>query len=287
MKYLLIITTVFAVLLSSCGNKKQEKGQQSLLEASKQELAAALEERDQLLCIVKEISVSMDQIKNFENIMAISGTQSLEKPDQRARLLSDMAVVKESLKHRRERLVELESKLQESALYTDDMKGTIKALRNQIDRQTEEIENLRCQLFSANEHINTLNNEVDSLNTTVAIVNDNLDAAQAASARLENELNTCYFVVASKSQLKEHHIIETGFLRKSKLLEGDFDKEFFSIGDKRDLSTLNLQSNKVKIYTNHPGDSYEIGNVDKNKVLTITNPEKFWSLTNYLVIQIE
>lgn len=287
MKYLLIIATVFAVLLSSCCNKTPEKGQQSLLEASKQELATALEERDQLLCIVKEISVSMDQIRNLENIMAIEGTQSLKKTNQHARLLSDMAVVKKSLKYRRERLVELESRLQESALYTDDMKGVIKVLRNQIDRQTEEIENLRCQLLNAKEHINTLNNELDSLNTTVAIANYNLDAAQTASVRLENELNTCYYVVASKSQLKEHHIIETGFLRKSKLLKDDFDKEFFSIGDKRNLSTLDLQSNKVKIYTNHPGDSYEISNIGKNKVLTITNPEKFWSLTNYLVIQTE
>lgn len=275
------------MLISSCSNKEQANGQQSLMEASKQELAAALEERDQLLAIVKEITVSMDQIKHLERIMAVAGSQSLEKPDQRAQLLSDMAAVKEALKQRRNRLVELENRLQESSLYTDDLKSTIEALRNQIDGQSLEIEGFREQLLKANEHINTLNKEVDSLNTTVENVNNSLDEAQATSARLENELNTCYYVVATKSQLKEHHIIETGFLRKSKLLKGDFDNGFFTTGDKRKMDTLDLRSNKVKIFTNHPEDSYIIEEVDKNKILTITNHEKFWSLSNYLVVQIE
>lgn len=287
MKYLVIITTVFAVLLSSCGDNKQSDGGQSLMEASKQELADALKERDQLLGIVKEISVSMDQIKHFENIMTIAGTQALENPDQRTQLLSDMAVVKKTLKHRRDRLVELECRLKESTLYTDELKSVVEAMRKQIDQQNAEIESLRQQLLSASEHISSLTDEVDSLNSTVAIANDNLDAAHAASERLENELNTCYYVVARKSQLKEHHIIETGFLRKSKLLKGDFDREFFTIGDKRTLDTLDLHSNKVKIHTNHPVDSYEIREVDKNMILTITNHEKFWSLTNFLVIQVD
>ncbi|MFG6386377.1 MAG: hypothetical protein K1V80_07910 [Muribaculaceae bacterium] len=287
MKYLIIVASLIAMLISSCSNKEQATGQQSLMEASKQELAAALEERDQLLAIVKEITVSMDQIKHLERIMSVAGSQSLEKPDQRAQLLSDMAAVKEALKQRRNRLVELENRLQESALYTDDLKSTIEALRNQIDGQSLEIEGFREQLLKANEHINTLNKEVDSLNTTVENVNNSLDEAQATSARLENELNTCYYVVATKSQLKEHHIIETGFLRKSKLLKGDFDNGFFTTGDKRKMDTLDLRSNKVKIFTNHPEDSYIIEEVDKNKILTITNHEKFWSLSNYLVVQIE
>ena len=98
-------------------------------------------------------------------------------------------------------------------------------------------------------------------------------------------MNTCYYVIASKSQLKEHQILETGFLRKSKLLKGDFDKGFFVIGDKRNLTSLDLKSKKIKIRTSHPEDSYRIIETEKQKTLTIISPEKFWSLTNYLVIQ--
>lgn len=287
MKLFLIIAIAISMMLSSCGNKDKTQEQTSLLDASKQELATALEERDQLLGLVKEISTSMEQIKHLENIMTISGTKSLENPAQRAHILSDIATVKKTLQSRRDKLIELEGRLQKSSLYTEELKSTIEALRNQIDSQTADIEALRSLLTKANQQITDLSNEVDSLNTTVTTVNQNLSEAEAASLLLENELNTCYYVVAQKSQLKEHHIIETGFLRKSKLLKGDFDKGFFIIGDKRNLSTIDLKSNKVKIYTNHPEDSYEITGQHKNKILTITDPKKFWSLTNYLVVQID
>ena len=158
-------------------------------------------------------------------------------------------------------------------------------LYNQIDTQTREIENLRGQLTMANARIDSLNNAVDSLNTTVATINDNLDMANAASIRLEDELNTCYYIVTSKSELKKHQILETGFLRKSKLLKGDFDKGFFVIGDKRNMHTIELNSDKARVHTNHPEDSYAIRKENNKKILVILDPEKFWSLTNYLVIQ--
>lgn len=287
MKHLLIITVALSMMLTSCGNKEKSQEQQSLLAASRQELATAIEERDQLLSLVKEITTSMDQIKHLENIMTISGTQSFENPARRAQILSDIAAVKDTLQGRREKLAELESRLQKSSLYTDELKGTIEALRRQIDTQTKDIEELRRQLSEADEKISTLSNKVDSLNTTVETVSQNLSEAEATSLRLENELNTCYYVVAPKLQLKEHKIIETGFLKKSKLMKGDFDKGFFIIGDKRNLKTIDLDSNKAKVFTNHPADSYEITEKDKQKTLTILDAERFWSLTNYLVIQID
>ena len=286
MKYLIVSTIIFSALLSSCDNNKQDPTEQlSLMEASRQELATALEERDQLLSLVKEISVSMDQIKHLENVMSVAGANAKENPSQRTRILSDISSLKQTLRQRREQLSQLEAKLEESSLYTDELKGTVKLLYKPIDTQSREIETLRGQLTKANETIDSLNNAVDSLNSTVASINDNLDMAQAASTRLENELNTCYYVIASKSELKKHQILETGFLRKSKLMKGDFDRGFFVAGDKRDLRSLPLYSDKARIHTNHPEGSYKIVENDRQKTLTILDPDKFWSLTNYLVIE--
>lgn len=284
----LIIPIALATILASCSDKGETTGgQQSLMEASKQELVVALQERDQLLKLVKEISISMDQIKHLENIMALTSLQQSENPAQRTQILADIRSLQQALQQRREKLAELEGRLQQSSRYTDELKSTVEVLRSQLNSQTEEIESLRNQLSNATKQISGLNNEVDSLNTTVATAHKDLDAAQTASLQLENELNTCYYVIAPKSQLKEHKIIETGFLRRSKLLKGDFDQGFFVIGDKRNLISINLQSNKVKLHTTHPEGSYEIHDVDSQKTLTILDPDKFWSLTNYLVIQID
>ncbi len=287
MKHPLIITVALSVLLSSCNSKEQPAPQQSLLEASRQELATALEDRDQLLILVKDISISMDKIKHLEKIMTITGSHAVENPSQRKQILADVAIVQKTLQQRREQLAELENRLQQSTLYSDELKSAIAALRNQIDSQYSEIMALRGQLTAAEAKIDSLNTAVDSLNTTVATVNENLDEAQAASIRLTNELNTCYYVVATKSELKAHQILETGFLRKSKLMKGDFDKDFFITGDKRNLQFINLNSDKAKICTSHPEGSYTISENDHEKTLNIIDHEKFWSLTNYLVIQVE
>ena len=276
MRYLLII--VFSALFWACGSKEiAPDGQQSLMEASKQELATALEERDQLLALVKDITVSMDRIKHLENVLTVSGVSPNENSAQRQRMLSDIAAIQQELKQRRDKLAEMEKRFSESSLYSEQLGATLEALRHQVDNQYDEIEGLRDQL--------TLN--VDSLNTAVDSVNQDLDAALAASHRLANELNTCYYVVAPKAQLQDHHIIETRFLRKSRLLKGDFDQGFFVIADKRNLTSIDLNSPKVKLYTNHPEDSYVITETDSTKTLTILDYEKFWSITNYLVIQID
>lgn len=285
MRYFLIINAIFAIFMSSCNDKCRIDEQQTLMETSKQELANALQERDELLSLVKDITTNLNQIKHLENIVTFTESQSSENPAQRSQILSDISKMRKTLQKRREQLSEYESKLQESSKNAGDLNVIVSALRRQLDLQADEMDNLRFQLLNANERISVLNNEVDSLNMTVAEVCGNLDAVQAASIRLENEMNTCYYVIASKRQLKEHQILETGFLRKSKLLKGDFDKGFFVIGDKRNLTSLDLKSKKIKIHTSHPEDSYRIIETEKQKTLTIISPEKFWSLTNYLVIQ--
>lgn len=275
---------VLTSMLFSC-NVNNEKEQQSLAEVTKQELATALNERDQLLSLVKEVSAGLNEIKQLENIMTIAANKQYENPGQKNRILADIASLKKKIQQRKTHLDDLESKLQKSTINGKELQETIKALRTQIDSQMEEIESLRQQLTAANEHIGALNNAVDSLNTTVTTVTGERYAAQEASVKLENKLNACFYVIATKSELKKHNIIESGFLRKTKLMKGDFDKDFFVISDRRTLTTLPLNATKVKVLSSHPENSYELIEENGQKTLKINNPDKFWSLSNYLVIQ--
>ena len=275
---------VLTSMLLSC-NVNNEKEQQSLAEVTKQELATALNERDQLLSLVKEVSAGLNEIKQLENIMTIAANKQYENPGQKTRILADIASLKKKIQQRKTHLDDLESKLQKSTINGKELQETIKALRTQIDSQMEEIESLRQQLTAANEHIGALNNAVDSLNTTVTTVTGERYAAQEASVKLENRLNACFYVIATKSELKKHNIIKSSFLRKTKLMKGDFDKDFFVISDKRTLTTLPLNATKVKVLSSHPENSYELIEENGQKTLKINNPDKFWSLSNYLVIQ--
>ena len=70
-------------------------------------------------------------------------------------------------------------------------------------------------------------------------------------------------------------------------MKGDFDNSFFTLADKRTLMTNDLNSDKAEILTNQPAGSYVISQGNGHKVLRITNPQAFWSLSNYLVIKID
>ena len=288
MKKLAFIAFVATLLLTSCGNDKdrEEKEQaQALAAASQEQLAEAVQDRDQLLSLVNDISSDMSEIKRLENILTVSGTS--ETPNQQDQIHADIAAIQRTLQERRALLEELEKKLKNSNLTTSKLKQTITTLRAQIDSQAAEIEQLKSSLSQANTRIGELNTAVDSLNTTVADVTNAKNEAEQKSEDLANELNTCYYAIGSKSELKSHNIIETGFLRKSKLMKGQFDQKFFTTADKRTLSSIALHSKKAEVLTNHPADSYEIETRGEQKVLVIKNVGKFWSLSNFLVVKID
>ena len=163
----------------------------------------------------------------------------------------------------------------------------IKVLKKQIADQEASIARLTEELRKAHIEIQVLNTAVDSLNVANQTITEEKVAAEEKSEQLVNELNTCYYVIGSKNELKENKIIETGFLRKTKVLEGDYEINYFTKGDKRTLTEIPLHSKKAKIYTKHPEGTYEIVDNDGVKSLLITDPTRFWSLSNFLVIQID
>ena len=288
MKKFLLMSLACLAILSACDKKPEQDvtTEEQLQDATKQELAAAVADRDQLLSLVNEISSGMAEIKRLENILTVSTGVNGETPSQRAQIEDDIAAIQQTLQQRREQLEQLERRLQQSTLNNKNLQQTVETLRAQIDSQSAEIENLRASLDDANRQIGELHSTVDSLHTTVNTVTGERDQAQAETQELANEMNTCYYVVASKKELKEHKIIESGFLRKTKIMRSDFDQSFFVTADRRTLHTIALHSNKAKVLTNHPAGSYQIVEQNGQKVLKITNPDQFWSLSNYLVVEI-
>lgn len=283
----IFITCLSALMLvaTSCGNKEKEQQQQAIADATRAELETAVNDRDQLLELVNEISSGMQEIKNLENILNIPGGN--ETPDQKEQIMADIAAIQQALKERRERLAELDSKFKQSNINNKQLRNTIQNLTAQIDAQAAEISSLQSKLSSAHEQISRLDAKVDSLNTTVGDVMAQRDSIGTQNEKLTNELNTCYYAIGSKDELKANNILESGFLRKTKILEGDFDKNFFTKADKRTLTTINLNSKKAQVMTKQPAESYTITDVDGHKVLNITDPALFWSLSNYLVVKID
>lgn len=293
MKTLPIATMAVAALLAvSCKEKSVQTQAVSTIDStnivtmSREELEATLMTQDTLISLVNDISADMIQLKNIEMIVSSPSGLSGETPSQKQQIANDMQAIKQTLADRRNRLAELESKLKQNSEQNATLLKTIDNLKAQIEQNEVTIQTLTKQLSEAHVQIKNLTVAVDSLNTSVAAEKADKVKAQEEASNLTTELNTCYYAIGSKKELESHNIIQSGFLRKTKIMQGDYQMSYFTAIDKRTSPTIQLYSKKAKVLTNQPKDSYVIKEDEKGmKVLEITNPSRFWAASNYLVIQ--
>ncbi|MCR5197845.1 MAG: hypothetical protein K6D55_03540 [Prevotella sp.] len=102
-------------------------------------------------------------------------------------------------------------------------------------------------------------------------------------------MNTAWFVFGTKDELKKQQIVtKDGLFSKKKILEGNFNKDYFTKIDIRVDKEIKLYSKDAKVLTVHPASSYKLQpDANKQYVLRITDPQSFWSTSKYLVIQVK
>ena len=293
-KIALLSVGMVSVLLMACNGNKTENNEEendssaTALYQTREELEATLATQDSLFALINDISADMAQIKQMEQIVATPGNLTGESQSRKDQIKNDLVAVSQALSQRRQRLAELEKKLKESNGQNGTLLKTIETLKQQISEQEREIGTLKQQLAQANIRIDNLTQEVDSLNVSVATEKQGKEQAQQKANELTTELNTCYYAIGSKKELQANNIIKTGFLRKTKIMQGDFEMSYFTAIDKRNFTQLPLHSKSAKVITNQPTDSYTIREgANGQKTLVITNPGRFWSTSNFLVVQID
>lgn len=276
------------MLIASCNDKKKTSDKTDVFSdlTSIQADDPVFAERDSLIALFNDISGDLLQIKHVESIVTIPGNINNETGKSVPQLRDDLVAIQNALQERRQRLSELEQKLKNSSGKNAQLLQMVNNLKEQMTQNEQTIVSLKEQLAQANTTIAGLNTQIDSLNVSVANVTEEKAIAEQKNTELTNELNRCYYAIGSKDELKKHKLITTGFLRKTKIMQGDYESSYFTTADKRTLTTIHLYSKKAKVLTNQPADTYSITtDANGNKILNIKNPEKFWNTANYLIIQ--
>lgn len=287
MRKSMLFLGALAVILGACsGNEKKLAEDSAEIANLKANYNEASNFNDSLLLLMGDIYTGLDSINQQEGLLYSTGGG--EGVDRREEVRKNLAAIRARLAANKQLLEELQQKAKASGNENSVLNKTIESLKVRIEQQDTKIAELTKQLDDANAKINDLSNQVAEGEKSLAAANEATDAARAETVAAENAANRVYFAIGTNKELKKNGLLEKKFLGKTKVMQGDFNQNYFTAADKRTLSSLPTGAKKVKVITNMPEGSYEIvGGKDENKSIKILDPAKFWSLSPYLIIQVD
>lgn len=276
-----------ALVLASCSGNSQKLAEDSARIAElSADYAEANSFNDSLMLLMGDIYTGLDSINMQEGLLYNMGAG--ESVDRRAEIRQNLANIKARLASNKELLETMEAKLKSSNNQNSVLAKTIEQLKDRITKQDEKIAQLENDLANARIEIDSLNNQVARGREDLAAETAAKEQAQAEAVAAENAANTVYYAIGTNKELKKNGLLEKKFLGQTKVLKGDFNESYFTKADKRSLSVIPTGSKKVKIWTNMPENSYQLDeNADGTKTIKITNPKEFWSMTPFLIIQVD
>lgn len=284
----ILLLSVCVALLSSCGNMGKNDAMKSQNDSLSQVLAQRDAELNGIMEVFNEIQDGFRMINEAESRVDLE-TGAVEGRSNVQKIKDDIVFIMEKLDANRKRIAELEEQLKNSRYASSQLKTTIANLNKELLAKTQQIETLQAELASKNIRIAELDDAIVGLTQHVNDLVAENKAKSATVATQDKALNAAWFVFGTSSELKEQKIVSKKFLQKKKVLESDdFNKEYFTQIDIRTDKQIMLYSPEAELLTSHPVGSYEFQKNEKGQLaLLITNPNKFWSVSRYLVIEVK
>ena len=283
MKKILFIAAVGVALLVSCnGNKSNSNEANSEIDS----LQNLVNEKDlainEMMGALNEIQTGFKEINEAEGRVNML-SQSAEGNSNVENIRETMTFIQETMESQRQKIAELEKKFNASNLNSAKLKEAINGLKLQLEEKSQAIETLTAQLAEKEVQITTLNEHVEALTAENSAVKQQHEETKQVAQKQDAELNTAWYVFGTSKELKEQNI-----LQKGEVLQGNYNKEYFTKIDIRTTRVIPLNSKSAKILTTHPADSYKLMKDSKGEyTLCISENESFWSISKYLVILVK
>ncbi|MDR3308570.1 MAG: hypothetical protein LBS80_01270, partial [Tannerella sp.] len=251
------------------------------------ELTKSAKEMNEMLSILNGIEDDIRIIREAEDFINIEKDAELSG-SRLQQMKNNMELIVETLKKNKAQLAALQKRINKGSAVAATLQKTVDRLTKELSEQSQLVVRLQNDLSRKDEEIEDLSAQVENLNADVKILEGVRETQNELLTEQEQTLNTVYYCCGTKKELKEHHILSGGNLfSKSKMLEGDFDREYFKSIDKRKDTSIPLFASHAIIKTNHSKDTYSYSKgKDGNLTLIINDAEKFWSLSKYLVIEL-
>ena len=292
MKKLVLPLLACAALLASCDGLS---GGKSRLQAENDSLQAVLNQRDaeldEMMGTFNDISEGFREINAAENRVDLQrGAVAEGSLSAKEQIASDIEFIRKQMEENRQQIAKLQEMLKSSRNNSTQLKRAVESLTQELVEKTQRIEELQAELASKNIRIQELDAAVSGLTAEKETLTAENEAKAQTVAAQDKALNAAWFVFGTRKELKDQHILSnTGLFRKGEVMQDEqINKDYFTQIDIRTTKEIKLYSKAADVLTTHPEGSYSLEKDDKGLLtLKINNPNSFWSVSKYLVIQVK
>ena len=279
----LLLYVVALLSLTACN---QKNGSSEMLLAQQADslnriIAQKDNEINDMIGTMNDIEEGFRAINAAEDRVSVA--RQGEGASAKERIQENMQFIRQTMQQNRELINKLRNQLRTSSVKGDQLRRTLETLTQQMDEKDAQLKALQAELQAKNIQIEELSEQVSDLSTNVSNLKEESSEKSQTISQQDKQLNSAWFVFGTKKELKEQHIIEDG-----EVLRSNFNQDYFTKIDIRVDKEIKLYSRSAKLLTSHPAGSYKL-ETDANKqyVLRIENPSKFWSTSKYLVILVK
>lgn len=245
---------------------------------------------NELVNAFDEIERNLDSIKMKRTQLALMGSEG--NSNQKDRIVNGIKLLDALLDQNNQKIAQLESKLKRSGVDVSSFNKKIAALSKNVETQNEEIALLKQEIENREYTIIAMNEKVVALESNIALKKDSIEQQKKTIREKDDEMNTAYLAYGTSNELKEKGLLvrEGGFLNLggTKTISNHFDQNYFVKLDKREIKEIPIYSRRAKIISEHPDSSYRF--VEEDGLITalsIENPDEFWKISRYALIEIK
>ena len=281
----LFFLALSVVALASCDKMNKESAGDASRERDSlmQVISQKDEELNEIVSCINEVQEGFARINEAEGRVTIANGNP-ESASTRGIIKENMQYIQEAMKQNRELIAQLQERLKTTTFNAKALEKTIANLQAQLESQNQRIQELEASLAEKDIIIAEQGDQIDNLNENVTtLTEENRQKAETVAAQ-DKDLHTAWFVFGTKAELKEQKILQKGDVLKT----GDFNKDYFTQVDIRTMKEIKLYSKSAEMLTTHPKGTYTLQKDQKGEyVLHITDAQKFWSVSKYLVIKVK
>lgn len=285
-----IITACLILTVFSCKKDKVDMGNYNVERDSIiQENMIKAQQLDELNGILATIATGLDSISLQEHVLLSNKGRDGVMLD-RQQIAANLKSMADILARQRVKIRSLQDSLarKRSTQGVERLQKVVEFLNQQLAEKDRVIQSLREDLNSSRKDITQLRASLSEMSVRADKAEKKTQVLTSALSAQDEIINECYIKIGTRKQLVASGLLKGKFLQKKKVNYEDVDKSKFNAVDIRKFREVTLKSTNPKILTPQPSNrSYHFEeNGDGTCTLVITNPTQFWSVSNFLIIQL-